>query len=56
MSAAQPARSLPIEELTTIARRMLVALGEDPEREGLADNSPVAAENPEPIRAPVAAA
>src|SRR6202165_3122926 len=37
MSAAQPARSLPIEELTTITRRMLVALGEDPEREGLAD-------------------
>ena len=37
MSAAQPARSHPIEELTTITRRMLVALGEDPEREGLAD-------------------
>jgi GTP cyclohydrolase IA len=37
MSAAQPGRSLPIEELTTITRRMLVALGEDPEREGLAD-------------------
>ena len=37
MSAAQPARSLPTEELTTITRRMLVALGEDPEREGLAD-------------------
>ena len=30
MSAAQPARSLHIEELTTITRRMLVALGEDP--------------------------
>ncbi len=28
MSAAQPARSHPIEELTTITRRMLVALGE----------------------------
>jgi GTP cyclohydrolase I len=37
MSVAQPARSLPIEELTTITRRMLVALGENPEREGLAD-------------------
>ena len=37
MSAAQPARSLPIEELTTITRRMLVALGEDPQREGLLD-------------------
>jgi GTP cyclohydrolase IA len=37
MSAAQPARSLPNEELTAITRRMLVALGEDPEREGLAD-------------------
>jgi GTP cyclohydrolase IA len=37
MSAAQPARSLPIEALTTITRRVLVALGEDPEREDLAD-------------------
>jgi GTP cyclohydrolase IA len=37
MTAAQPARSLPIKELTTITRRMLVALGEDPEREGLVD-------------------
>ncbi len=37
MSAAQPTQSLPIEELMTITRRMLVALGEDPEREGLAD-------------------
>ena len=37
MSIAQPARSLPIEELRTLTRRMLVALGEDPEREGLVD-------------------
>jgi GTP cyclohydrolase IA len=37
MSAAQPARSLPGEELAAITRRMLVALGEDPDREGLAD-------------------
>ena len=36
MSAAQPA-SLPNEELKAVTRRMLVALGEDPEREGLAD-------------------
>ncbi len=37
MSIAQPARSLPIEELRSLTRRMLVALGEDPEREGLVD-------------------
>ena len=37
MSAAQPAQSLPVEELTTITRQMLIALGEDPKREGLAD-------------------
>jgi GTP cyclohydrolase IA len=37
MSIAQAARSLPIEELKTLTRRMLVALGEDPEREGLVD-------------------
>jgi GTP cyclohydrolase IA len=37
MSAAQPASSFPFEELTTITRRMLVALGEDPQREGLLD-------------------
>ena len=37
MSIAQPARSLPIEELRTLTQRMLVALGEDPEREGLVD-------------------
>jgi GTP cyclohydrolase IA len=37
MSIAQPARSLPIEELRTLTRRMLVALGEDPERDGLVD-------------------
>jgi GTP cyclohydrolase IA len=37
MSIAQPARSLPIEELRTLTRRMLVALGEDPERDGLID-------------------
>ena len=36
MSAAQPA-SLPNEELKAVTRRMLVALGEDPEREGLVD-------------------
>jgi GTP cyclohydrolase I len=45
MSAAQPARSLPIEELTTITRRMLVALGEDPEREGLVDTPARVAES-----------
>jgi GTP cyclohydrolase IA len=37
MSIAQPARSLPIEELRTLTRQMLVALGEDPERDGLVD-------------------
>ncbi|HVS47674.1 MAG TPA: GTP cyclohydrolase I FolE [Candidatus Dormibacteraeota bacterium] len=37
MSAAQPARALPVDELETLARQMLVALGEDPEREGLVD-------------------
>jgi GTP cyclohydrolase IA len=37
MSIAQPARSLPTEELRTLTRRMLVALGEDPERKGLVD-------------------
>jgi GTP cyclohydrolase IA len=37
MSIAQPARSLPIEELRTLTRRMLGALGEDPERDGLVD-------------------
>ncbi len=45
MSAAQPARSLPIEELTTITRRMLVALGEDPTREGLVDTPARVAES-----------
>ena len=45
MSAAQPARSLPIEELTTITRRMLVALGEDLEREGLVDTPARVAES-----------
>jgi GTP cyclohydrolase IA len=37
MSIAQPVRSSPIEELRILTRRMLVALGEDPEREGLVD-------------------
>jgi GTP cyclohydrolase I len=37
MSIAQPARSLPIDELSTLTRRILVVLGEDPEREGLVD-------------------
>jgi GTP cyclohydrolase IA len=37
MSAAQPAGALPVDELETLARQMLVALGEDPEREGLVD-------------------
>jgi GTP cyclohydrolase IA len=37
MSAAEPARALPEDELETLARQMLVALGEDPEREGLVD-------------------
>jgi GTP cyclohydrolase IA len=37
MSAAEPARALPVDELETLARQTLVALGEDPEREGLVD-------------------
>jgi GTP cyclohydrolase IA len=37
MSVAEPARSFPVEELKVLARRMLVAIGEDPEREGLVD-------------------
>jgi GTP cyclohydrolase IA len=37
MSIAQPARSLPIEELRALTQRMLVALGADTEREGLVD-------------------
>src|ERR1700730_2480205 len=37
MSIAEPARSFPAEELKVLARRMLVAIGEDPEREGLVD-------------------
>lgn len=37
MSVVQPARSIPIEELRVLTRRMLVALGEDPERDGLVD-------------------
>ena len=45
MSAAQPDRSLPIEELAAITRRMLVALGEDPEREGLIDTPARVAES-----------
>ena len=45
MSAAQPDRSLPIEELAAITRRMLVALGEDPEREGLVDTPARVAES-----------
>jgi GTP cyclohydrolase I len=45
MSAAQPDRSLPIDELAAITRRMLVALGEDPEREGLVDTPARVAES-----------
>ncbi|HXI96427.1 MAG TPA: GTP cyclohydrolase I FolE [Candidatus Acidoferrum sp.] len=45
MSAAQPDRSLPIEELAAITRRMLVALGEDPQREGLVDTPARVAES-----------
>jgi GTP cyclohydrolase IA len=37
MSASQPSQSLPIEELKALTRRMLVAVGEDPSREGLLD-------------------
>ena len=37
MSASQPSQSLPIEELKGLTRRMLLALGEDPSREGLLD-------------------
>ena len=37
MSASQPSQSLPIEELKALTRRMLLALGEDPSREGLLD-------------------
>jgi GTP cyclohydrolase I len=35
MSMAQPSPSLPLEELKSLTRRMLKALGEDPDREGL---------------------
>src|SRR5450830_700887 len=45
MSAAQPARSLPIEELETLARTMLATLGEDTEREGLVDTPARVAES-----------
>lgn len=37
MSAAEQAQFLPTEELKSATRRMLVALGEDPDREGLVD-------------------
>ena len=37
MSVSQPSQSLPMEELKALTRRMLVALGEDPAREGLVD-------------------
>ena len=37
MSVSQPSHSLPMEELKALTRRMLVALGEDPAREGLID-------------------
>lgn len=37
MSISQPSQSLPLEELKALTRRMLVALGEDPAREGLID-------------------
>lgn len=45
MSMAQPAPSLPIEELKALTRRMLVALGEDPDREGLVDTPQRVAES-----------
>jgi GTP cyclohydrolase I len=35
MSMAQPSPGLPLEELKSLTRRMLKALGEDPDREGL---------------------
>jgi GTP cyclohydrolase IA len=37
MSVAQPSPGLPLEELKALTRRMLRALGEDPDREGLVD-------------------
>ncbi|MDQ6877379.1 MAG: GTP cyclohydrolase I FolE [Candidatus Dormibacteraeota bacterium] len=37
MSVAQSSPGLPLEELTALTRRMLRALGEDPDREGLVD-------------------
>jgi GTP cyclohydrolase I len=37
MSLSRPSQSLPMEELKALTRRMLVALGEDPSREGLVD-------------------
>jgi GTP cyclohydrolase I len=37
MSVAKPAGGLPLKELEHATRRMLVALGEDPDREGLVD-------------------
>jgi GTP cyclohydrolase IA len=37
MSLAEPLRGLPLEELEESARRILLAVGEDPGREGLAD-------------------
>lgn len=45
MSASQPVRSTPVEELSAITRRMLVALGEDPDREGLVDTPARVAES-----------
>jgi GTP cyclohydrolase I len=45
MSAPQPVRSTPVEELSAITRRMLVALGEDPDREGLVDTPARVAES-----------
>jgi len=37
MSLPEPTRGLPLEELEHATRRMLIALGEDPDREGLLD-------------------
>ena len=37
MSLAEPLRGLPLEELEESTRRILLAIGEDPAREGLAD-------------------
>src|ERR1700682_4921195 len=45
MSLPEPTRGLPLEELEHATRRMLIALGGDPDREGLLDTPRLVAES-----------